>query len=143
MARLFLNPGETYGTVGGFSNSDVIGTNANETVNVARDGDADFDPSFNRGGDVINIAGPAALYQASLVGSSLLLTSAEGANITIPIGTVGTTINFLDASRVLIREGGQVKLGDQVIEGPAEDVEPIGNRSGSAVTRGVEGFKSA
>lgn len=116
MARLFLAAGETYGTVGGFVNTDVIGTNANETVFISADADVDFDPSFNRGGDIINIGGLAGIYTATRTGSNLVLTADNGANIVIPVGTVGITINFSgDDSRELVFENGNVLLGDQVI----------------------------
>lgn len=113
MARLFLTPGQTFGTVGAFD-TDIFGTNSNETVFLTANAIADFDPSFNRGGDIINIAGLAELYSASLVGSSLKLTAANGALITVPVGQP-TTINFLDASRELKVVNGQVFLGAQQV----------------------------
>ena len=54
MARLFLNSGQTYETVGPASPAtQVFGTNDAETVHVAGNGDAVFDPSFARGNDNI------------------------------------------------------------------------------------------
>ena len=114
MARLFLTPGATFGTVGGFADTSVIGTNSNEVVFLTADATADFDPSFNRGGDTINIGGIAELYTGRLVGSSLLLTAANGAEIFIPVGGP-TQVNFIDAPRTLKLEAGVVYLGNQVI----------------------------
>lgn len=116
MARIYLTTGETYGTVGAGSN-EVNGTTANEVVNVAGNGDAIFDASFNRGGDVINIDGNAADYKGQIVGSNLVLTSANGADIRIPIGASGAAINFNDTStaRVITVSGGVTKLGGQTI----------------------------
>lgn len=125
MARLYLSPGES--TDAPTSQTDVFGVNgSNETVTLAANSKTNFDPSFNKGGDVIHILGNANLYTASLVGSSLRLTAANGANIVIPIGEVGTTITFADvaAGRTLYYDAAldKVCLGDQVLEGPAEAV---------------------
>ena len=122
MARLFLEAGETYGPIGSFTTTEVIGTNGNETVIVGANGIGNFDPSFNRGGDEIVIMGDPADYLGARVGSSLVLTNAGDASIKIPIGTAGTTITFdetpatLDGdSFTLVFAGANVTLGDQVI----------------------------
>lgn len=114
MARLFLNSGETPATE--YASEQIFGTNGNETVKVAAAGKVTFDNSFNRGGDVINILGNAGSYTASISGSNIVLTSAAGASIVIPVGTVGTTINFADAAgRVLKSSATGVTLGGQNI----------------------------
>ncbi len=115
MARLFLSAGETYGNLGGFSNTDVVGTNSNEKVYVDSNGKATFDPSFNRGGDEIVILGASQFFSGVRSGSALLITSAEGASIRIPIGTVGTTVTFNDGSAQLVVTNNVVKLGGQTI----------------------------
>jgi len=122
MARLFLEAGQTFGTVAGFGSTDVVGTNSNETVLLTADAKAVFDSSFNRGGDVLNIAGNAGLYTGTLVGSRLILTASNGANISIPVGTVGTTIHFADADRSLIFSNGNVLLGSQIITAGGVDI---------------------
>ncbi|MCB2080230.1 MAG: hypothetical protein KDE55_21355 [Novosphingobium sp.] len=124
MARLFLSAGQTFGTVGGFDTTDVIGTNDFETVYNTADALATYDPSFNRGGDTINIAGEAEIYSASLSGSAIVLTADNGARIQIPVGEVGATIVFADASRTLVFDGTNVLLGDQIITGTPVDVTP-------------------
>lgn len=120
MARLILTPGGSFGVIGNFEETDVLGSNQSETVNLAANATATFDASFNTGGDIINIAGNAANYSASLVGSALLLagaagTAAAGASIIIPIGTAGATINFADLSTNLILNTttGNALLGTQ------------------------------
>jgi len=125
MARIFLSPGENAEV--SRTPNDVFGVNgSDEFVTLQADSKTTFDPSFNKGGDTIKILGNASLYTASLVGSSLKLTAANGALIIIPIGEVGTTIIFADvtAGRTLYYDPAlnKVCLGDQVIEGPAEPV---------------------
>ncbi|MCB2075622.1 MAG: hypothetical protein H6917_05995 [Novosphingobium sp.] len=154
MARLFLSPGQTYGTVGPFSNTDVIGTNDFETVFVSDDGLAIFDPSFNRGGDVISIGGVAEIYDGSLSGSNLILTADNGAFISIPVGGVGATIIFADNdARTLIFDGTNVILGDQTIPGDGstvdlvpgpEDADPVftASTAAGADVLGITGSKS-
>ena len=70
MARIFLTPGESSEV--GRTPNDVFGTNSNETVSLAADSKTTFDASFNRGGDTINIAGNAGLYDARVNGSTLV-----------------------------------------------------------------------
>lgn len=125
MARLFLQAGETYGNVGGFSNTDGVGTNNNEKVYVDIDGKATFDPSFNRGGDQIVILGASEFFSGVRSGSALLLTSAAGASIRIPIGTAGTTITFNDGSAELIVTNNLVKLGGQTITTTAATLDGL------------------
>lgn len=120
MARLFLSSGQTYGTVGaGSPATEIFGTLGNETVNVAADGDAIFDASFNKGGDTIVIGGNAASYTASVSGSNIVLTSASGANIVIPFGSTGANIQFADASAARVLKfdttSNSLKLGTQTI----------------------------
>ena len=131
MARLFLEAGQTFGTVAGFGSTDVVGTNSNETVKLTADAKAVFDSSFNRGGDVVDIAGNAGLYTGTLVGSRLILTASNGASISIPVGTVGTTVHFADADRSLIFSNGNVLLGSQIITAGGVDIADGNGGSGA------------
>ncbi len=80
------------------------------------DGDVRLDPSFNRGGDTIGLAREAGDFTARLVGSQLILDSAD-TDISIPIGDVGISLIFAGGdARTLVIAGG-VMLGDQVITG--------------------------
>lgn len=115
MALILLNPGETSGPFGQFSTDSVFGSTGHETAVIAANGKVTLDGSFNAGGDTVKILGNAGDYTASVNGSSLVLTSASGANIKIPFGTAGATIEFADASRSLAISGGALKLGTQTI----------------------------
>lgn len=126
MARLFLDSGQTFGNIGGFNSTDVIGTNASEKVFIAADGKAIFDPSFNRGGDEIVILGNAVGYSGALSGSSLLITSTAGASIRIPVGSAGTTITFSEGSFQLAVAAGVVHLGGQTISSTAAPLTSLG-----------------
>lgn len=137
MARIFLTPGET-AEVGRTQNT-VFGTNDLETVSLAADSKTIFDASFNRGGDIINIAGNAGIYDAHVEGSTLVLTATNGAVIEIPIGTVGATINFANAERVLYYDAAlnKICLGEQTLpaSGAVVDVTP-GSGEGTGPTPG-------
>lgn len=123
MARIYLTAGQAFGTVGNFDpDALVVGTNSNETVYVDEDAVVTFDSSFNRGGDTINIGGIASLYSAYRSGSDIIITNDDGAMISIPFGGVGTTINFADATRMLMFDGTDLLLGTQAIGTEASDV---------------------
>ncbi|MCB2059761.1 MAG: hypothetical protein KDE21_04595 [Novosphingobium sp.] len=132
MARLFLDPGSTYGFIGGFSVTDVVGTNDNETVLVEANGRANFDPSFNRGGDEIQIDALAVAFSASLSGSALTLTSITGADLKIPVGTNGLTLTFTDGSFDLLYNGTNVVIGEQVMSHRPEPVDSVAAAVASA-----------
>jgi len=143
MARLFLAAGETFGTIGPFDNTDVVGTNNNEVVYVAEDGLATFDPSFNRGGDEIVITGISAAFEGARSGSLFVVTSNLGAEINIPIGTAGTTITFNDGSFTLIFDGTNVLLGDQVITNTPEPLSDLQAMQALSLTIGADGPPSS
>jgi hypothetical protein len=115
MALILLNPGETAGPFGQFSTDSVFGSTGNETAVIAANGKVTLDGSFNAGGDTVRILGNAGNYTASVVGSTLRLVSAGGADIKIPFGTAGATIQFEDATRTLQISGGNLVLGSQTI----------------------------
>lgn len=136
MARLYLSPGETYGFIGSFDVTQVIGTNSDETVYVGPNGKATFDPSFNRGGDEIafltsaldvNTFASASGYDGVRSGSNLLITNDAGASLAIPIGSGGTIITFAEGSFDLGISDGVIKLGDQVITTTAASLDNLGD----------------
>lgn len=144
MARTLLIGGQTFGVAPGSVVNEIIGTNENETINVLANAKAFFDGSFNRGGDVITLAGNAATYTATIVGGSrLVLTSTNGTEIDIPVGGVGVTINFGDAADRSLRfdAAGNMLLGSQTIAavGPTTiaagtgDPDPEPNPSGDPI----------
>ena len=130
MARTYLGDNQsTNQNFGGPIHDDVIGTNGVQTVNLASNANVTFDASFNQGGDIINIAGAAALYQASVIDGNLVISSDNGADIVIPLGDQGITVNFGDdQSFVAIIDGSDVLLGDIVVptDGTEVDVDAGG-----------------
>jgi hypothetical protein len=110
-----LSPGETaHGTFGG--RATIFGTTDTEVVAIASGQriNVTFDPSFNRGGDVIILPNQLNTYTAVLVGSSVLLNGADQ-SLSIPVGANGLTLRFADVDRSLLFTGGAVKIGDQTI----------------------------
>jgi len=110
-----LSPGETaHGTFGG--RATIFGTTDTEVVAIASGQriNVTFDPSFNRGGDVIILPNQLNTYTAVLVGSSVLLNGADQ-SLNIPVGANGLTLRFADVDRSLLFTGGAVKIGDQTI----------------------------
>ena len=101
----------------------VRGSNGADTVTIERGVEAVLDGSFNRGNDVINFAGLASTYTISAPNSSsILVTDALGTSVTIPVGVNGATINFADASRVLVGGASGITLGTQVVSATAAAV---------------------
>lgn len=136
MALILLQPGEVRGIYGGFGLDNVFGSTGNETAVIDGNGKVILDGSFNAGGDTIRILGNAGNYTANVVGSTLVLTNAGGANIVIPFGVAGATIQFADVSRTLAinTTTGTLQLGTQVIattgatevaDGPGGPVGPV------------------
>ncbi|MCB2059897.1 MAG: hypothetical protein R3E09_12525 [Novosphingobium sp.] len=138
MARLFLSPGEEIlDPFGGQSTSfDVFGTNDLETVSFKPDAIAVLDPSFNKGGDTINIAGASTNFDGNLSGSNFILTSPAGANIAIPVGTTGATISFADGSYTLQFNGTNVLLGAQIITETPESLDDLDSMPALSATFG-------
>lgn len=109
--RLFAGDGFA-GAVGG--SGTVFGTNEDQEITVLdRAGSLTFDPSFNRGGDVIRLAGDADAWQVTRSGSSVILTDGD-TSILVPIGGVGAGIAFDDGTRVLAVDG-VIRIGSQIV----------------------------
>lgn len=118
MARLTLTAGESVGLSSG--NYTIYGTTSGaETVTVTAGATVTFDASFNRGGDVVTLSGNASSYTAIRSGSSVVLTDASGGSVTIPVGTVASTVKFADvtAGRSLVYNTSTsgIELGGQTI----------------------------
>jgi len=98
-------------------NANVFGTNGIDRVTLIG-GNASLDGSFSRGGDTLVLPDTAGYYSAYLSGSFMILTSQLTADtIAIPIGTVGTIIDFDGDLRTLRYDAvsSSVKIGDQAI----------------------------
>jgi len=94
----------------------VMGTSSGKEYVEVLGGKVSFDPSFNGGGDVIDLPGNAKAWSAVRSGSSMLLTKGSD-SASIPIGTTGADLAFDDVTRTLLFASGQFKIGTQVIEG--------------------------
>jgi hypothetical protein len=117
--RLFASSGFAGGAGG---NGTVFGTTGFQKITVAdTPGSIMFDPSFNRGGDMIVLSGKANAYTTALTGSSAVISDGD-TTITVPIGSVGTQIVFDDGERTLAAGGGVAKLGSQTITAQAAPV---------------------
>lgn len=125
MARLVLTPGQTFGFLGNFDQTDVIGSNQAETVLLQSVATATFDASFNQGGDELIIDGNSSTYTGQFLGSNFVLSSAVGTNVLIPFGTAGITLTFNDGSAELRIENQNLMLGDQVITNEAATLDGL------------------
>jgi Ca2+-binding RTX toxin-like protein len=112
-ARVILSPGAEI-SIGG--KVQVIGTGSSKEYVEVISGKLSFDPSFNKGGDVIDLPGNPNNWAATRSGSSMVFTQ-DLDNIVIPLGTTGTDIAFDNDTRSLVYAGGQFKIGAQSIEG--------------------------
>lgn len=112
--RYFAGEGEAV-TLGG--GGEVTGTNGVQDVSLADvPGIVRFDPSFNRGNDIVRLSGPAADWRVSHVSSNATLT--DGATFAqIPAGAPGIALVFDDGIRRL-RIGGSgstLEVGSQTV----------------------------
>jgi len=117
------------GTFGGYGR--VFGTTGSEEITVLdRPGAITFDPSFNKGGDVIRLAGDAADWQISRIGSTSILSDGD-TFLEIPTGSSSLILEFDDGSRILRidTQASTLKIGSQAfnqvavqITAPAEVV---------------------
>lgn len=113
LGQLFL---PVSGHVAAAGNLTVYGTAGDEEVSLSGKGKITLDASFNGGGDTLVLSGEASFYSALRVGSSVVLSSADG-EVTIPVGTKGLTLDFADGDRTLVYDSvlAAVTLGGQTI----------------------------
>lgn len=117
--RLFLAAsGEA--TIGGTMN--VFGSNSAEEL-VFAGGDAVLDSSFNRGGDTVRLIDTAQSTSAYRSGSSVVLRMPHG-NISIPVGTAGTVLDFAGDEYILRYDAATstIKIGSQEISTMGPDI---------------------
>lgn len=149
MAFVTLTGGESIGL--GTGNFTVFGTATGaETLILSAGSTIVLDGSFNGGGDILRLAGNAGTFSAIRSGSSIVLTSGTGAtatSVTIPVGTVGASVQFADrtANLVFNTTSNNIELGGQVIGTTTVAVTP--GTGGGAVagqsfllTAGVDSF---
>ncbi|MCB2077869.1 MAG: cadherin-like domain-containing protein [Novosphingobium sp.] len=119
--RLYASDDFT-GEIGG--SGTIFGTNGFQDITISdTTGNIGFDPSFNRGGDVLHVPGDASEYTIQRFGSSAVLANATLV-LTIPVGTVATTIDFEDGARDLFYDttANSMRIGDLEFAGQAEAV---------------------
>lgn len=109
--RMFAQDGFE-GSVGG--TGIVFGTAGFQHITVEAGSSFSFDPSFNRGGDIIALSGDAADYTIVRSGSAAILSSG-GVSHTIPVGGTGMDLVFDDGARTLAFDAasGTMKIGTQ------------------------------
>lgn len=133
-----LSPGEAShvtfggrGTIFGSSGADIVAIASGQRTN------ATFDPSFNRGGDVIVLPNQASSYTAALVGSSAVVLIGADQSLNIPVGISGLILRFADAERNLLFTGGAVKIGDQTIGATATSLTPATVQASASIDNGT------
>jgi len=97
------------GAIGG--NGAVYGTNGFEDVRILY-GQVSLDGSFNRGGDILRVAGNADGYVIGRTSASSAYIESPTSKVSIPIGSAGMAIVFADGVRSLVYSGGY-KIGGQ------------------------------
>jgi hypothetical protein len=101
------------GEVGG--SGQVVGTSQLQDITVLDEpGTVAFDPSFNRGDDIVRLSGDASDWQVVQSGSSAIFSDGD-TFVQIPIGSAGTPIVFDDGPRSLRFDSGEqsLKIGEQ------------------------------
>ena len=104
------------GTAAAAGQLEVFGTNGIERVEVLG-GNAHFDGSFNRGGDVVSLPFAAEAFTAVRQGSSVRLQS-ETLELLLPVGTAGLALEFVGGDErdlLFSSAAGGVLIGDQLI----------------------------
>lgn len=112
--KLFLRDGQPT-SVGGTGT--VFGDRTAQHL-IVRDeaGTITLDPSFNRGGDLIELHGRAGAWQVSTEGSLVELSDGD-TNVLVPLGASATTVMFDDGARELRFDstGAHAMIASQVI----------------------------
>ena len=116
MARIQLGAGESAGISGTF---DIFGTasGAEKVSILSSSGYYKFDPSFNRGGDTIELPGSIFDWAVMRSGSTAILFK-DGISVNIPVGIAVTNIIFHNASTQLKMDltVGKMYLGPTPLE---------------------------
>lgn len=102
----------------------IVGTSGEERVYI-EEGEVTFDPSFNRGGDMIVVDGAAQDFTVHREGSSAVLRG-PGIRLELPAGPDGITIRFAhDDIRILAvaENANALEIGGQVITTEARPLE--------------------
>ena len=103
------------GTIGGVGN--VFGTNGYQKITLADTGDKlIFDPSFNKGGDTVELPNAASSYIAFLDGSTVTIQDGDS-QYYFPVGQNPISLLFADGARSLFVDtaSNSVKIGNQTL----------------------------
>ncbi|MEZ5735967.1 MAG: tandem-95 repeat protein [Novosphingobium sp.] len=114
--RLFATDGFA-GEIGG--SGQVFGTAGFQDIAVLDvSGTVTFDPSFNKGGDIVRLAGDAGDWQVVQSGSSAIFSDGD-TFVQLPVGTTGMAVVFDDGVRSLRYDTGEasMKIGAQSFAG--------------------------
>jgi hypothetical protein len=93
----------------------IVGTNSAQELHF-RGGNAELDPSFNKGGDTVFFNKSAAEFKAFLSGTSITLVSGND-KLVIPMGPEGIMLNF-NGDELFARldiDTNEIKIGDKVV----------------------------
>lgn len=103
------------GSVGG--NGSIFGTAGFQDIGLQDTlGNYQLDGSFNAGGDIVRLSKAANAYKVYLNASSAVFDDGD-TTYTIPLGSVGLSVVFLDGVRKLVIDAtsGDAKIGNQII----------------------------
>ncbi|MCB2073915.1 MAG: cadherin-like domain-containing protein [Novosphingobium sp.] len=112
--RLFASDGYE-GQIGG--SGSVFGTEGFQNIMVLDvPGTVTFDPSFNRGEDIIRLTGAGAQWEVIQSGSSAVFSDGDTTAV-IPVGTEGILVGFEDGFRTLRFDPAEsaMKIGGQTV----------------------------
>lgn len=101
------------GKVGG--NASILGTAGFQEIAIsAAPGSVSLDPTFNRGGDIVQLPGPASIWSVGRSGSSAVFSDGDTI-VQIPVGTAGMPVMFEDGPRLLKFDSaaGSMTIGSQ------------------------------
>ena len=104
-----------FASIGGYGQ--VFGTQSFQAISVLDlPGTVTFDPSFNRGNNLVFLNGDAGEWQATVRGSSALLSDGD-TFVLIPVGTAGLHLDFDDGQRTLRfdSDAQKVMIGSQAL----------------------------
>jgi hypothetical protein len=110
--RMFTRDGFV-GEIGG--TGEVFGTGDFQDITVIDTaGTVTFDPSFNRGGDIVRLSGDADAWFIERSGSNAVLTDGDTI-VRVAVGTTGMALVFDDGARTLHYDStaASMKIGDQ------------------------------
>lgn len=140
--KLRLVTGDGFvGEIGG--SGQVFGTTDFQDITVLdKAGTIAFDPSFNRGGDIVRLSGDAADWQVVQSGSNTIFSDGD-TFVPLPIGSTGMSIVFDDGVRLLRfdPDAGIVKIGAQGFG--AELVKVTAPADGTQLPAGADAEASA